>query len=500
VAKSDPLVAEADWKRLAALTPDGYFSLSTEDTRGVPVRLFLTQKLLTEAEPTLYRQIVNATRFPGTRMVAITPDAHYGYGVPVGCVILTGREDGAVAMGPVGFDIGCGMMSARSNVPAELATPDRKLAFNRAVMERVSMGAGGKSLRLGDVSEEEFQNLVRGGAEYYVDKYGATFDRSRAERHRIPVEDSWQIPWGGEGRPERGLGQLGSLGGGNHFIELQREEESSTLFVQVHTGSRGFGHGLATNYFAMAKDERHGEIEDIDLGYFTRESRHRGDYLNAVAAGGNFAILNRLMIYEQVAEAFRKVFRADLELVYEISHNLVQAEEHPEFGAVWVHRKGATRAFPAGHPALAGTIWQDEGHPVLIPGSNRDHSYILRPLAGASHSGYSVNHGAGRRISRGEATRVLDQRKVNEQYRRDGVLVNVDGEVPLDESAACYKRCEEVVDAVVAAGLARVEHTLWPLASLKGTEDGSGARRDRKGKERDRDEKRGAARKTKGHY
>lgn len=500
MAKNDTLVAEADWKRLATLTPDGYFSLSTEDTRGVPVRLFLTQKLLTEAEPTLYRQIVNATRFPGTRMVAITPDAHYGYGVPVGCVILTGRDDGAVAMGPVGFDIGCGMMSARSDVPAELATPDRKLAFNRAVMERVSMGAGGKSLRLGDVSEEEFQNLVRGGAEYYVDKYGATFDRSRAERHRIPVEDSWQIPWGGEGRPERGLGQLGSLGGGNHFIELQREEESSTLFVQVHTGSRGFGHGLATNYFAMAKDERHGEIEDIDLGYFTRESRHRGDYLNAVAAGGNFAILNRLMIYEQVAEAFRKVFRADLELVYEISHNLVQAEEHPEFGPVWVHRKGATRAFPAGHPALAGTIWQDEGHPVLIPGSNRDHSYILRPLAGAAHSGYSVNHGAGRRISRGEATRVLDQRKVNEQYRRDGVLVNVDGEVPLDESAACYKRCEEVVDAVVAAGLARVEHTLWPLASLKGTEDGSGARRDRKGKERDRDEKRGAARKSKGHY
>ena len=193
MAKNDTLVAEADWKRLATLTPDGYFSLSTEDTRGVPVRLFLTQKLLTEAEPTLYRQIVNATRFPGTRMVAITPDAHYGYGVPVGCVILTGREDGAVAMGPVGFDIGCGMMSARSDVPAELATPDRKLAFNRAVMERVSMGAGGKSLRLGDVSEGEFQNLVRGGAEYYVDKYGATFDRSRAERHRIPVEDSWPI-------------------------------------------------------------------------------------------------------------------------------------------------------------------------------------------------------------------------------------------------------------------------------------------------------------------
>ena len=183
----------------------------------------------------------------------------------------------------------------------------------------------------------------------------------------------------------------------------------------------------------------------------------------------------------------------------DVAHNYAAREHH--FGReVWVHRKGATRAFPGGHPALAGTPWEQEGHPVLIPGSNRDHSFILRPLAGAARSGYSVNHGAGRRISRGEATRVLDQRKVNEQYRRDGVLVNVDGEVPLDESAACYKRCEEVVDAVVAAGLARVEHTLWPLASLKGTEESSGARRVRKGKERDRDEKRGVARKTKGHY
>jgi tRNA-splicing ligase RtcB len=369
-------------------------------------------------------------------MVAITPDAHYGYGVPVGCVILTGREDGAVAMGPVGFDIGCGMMSARSDVPAELATPDRKLAFNRAVMERVAMGAGGKSLRLGDVSEGEFQNLVRGGAEYYVDKYGATFDRSRAERHRIPVEDSWQIPWGGEGRPERGLGQLGSLGGGNHFIELQREEESSTLFVQVHTGSRGFGHGLATNYFAMAKDERHGEIEDIDLGYFTRESRHRGDYLNAVAAGGNFAILNRLMIYEQVAEAFRKVFRADLELVYEISHNLVQAEEHPEFGAVWVHRKGATRAFPAGHPALAGTIWQDDGppgahprqqpRPQLHPPPPRGapaQRLLGQPRRGAAH--LARRGDAGARPAQGQ--RAVPPRRRAGERRRGGSVGRVGG-------------------------------------------------------------------------
>jgi tRNA-splicing ligase RtcB (3'-phosphate/5'-hydroxy nucleic acid ligase) len=413
---------------------------------------------------------------------------------------LTVPEYGNFALGAGVFVHNCGMMSARSSVEAGAATPERRLEFNRAVMERVDMGFGGKSRRLGKLSEGEFQNLVRGGAEYYVEKYGATFDRSRAERHRIPVDDSWQIPWGGKGRPERGLEQLGSLGGGNHFIELQRSSQTGTLFLQVHTGSRGFGHGLATNYFELAREEHPELLKDIDLGYFTPESKHYGDYLNAVAAGGNFAILNRLVIFEQVSEAFREVFGEELELVYEISHNLVQKERHPEFGDVWVHRKGATRAFPAGHPFLKGTVWEATGHPVLIPGSNKDWSYILRPLAGAELSGFSVNHGAGRRISRGEANRTLSQRKMDDEYREAGIVVNINGRVPLDEAAPCYKPSEEVVAAVVGAGLAEVEHALWPLASLKGTDE---LKRGRKGKGRDkggRNRERGEGKKTSEHY
>ncbi|MDQ5845635.1 MAG: RtcB family protein [Acidobacteriota bacterium] len=460
-----------NWKSFAVLTDEGFYSLLTEDTGEVPVRLFLTPTLLNDAEDTLYRQIVNATRFPGVKLVVITPDVHYGYGVPVGCVILTDAGSGAVAMGPVGYDIGCGMMSARSDVPFEEATPEKKVEFNRAVMQRVQMGYGGKSDRLGEVSEQEFNNLVRGGAEYYVSKYGATFDRSRAERHRIPVDDDWKIPRGGKGKPERGMNQLGSLGGGNHFIELQRSEMIGTLFLQVHTGSRGFGHGLATNYFEMAREERPDAVTDIDLGYFTPDSRHYKDYLNAVAAGGNYAILNRLVIFEEVAEAFRQVFGSDLELIYEISHNLVQKESHPEFGEVLVHRKGATRAFPAGHPALQGTVWEDTGHPVLIPGSNKDYSYILRPLAGAVKSAFSVNHGAGRRLSRGQANRTLSQRQIDDEYAAAGILVNIDGRVPLDEASPAYKSSEEVLRAVTEAGLAEVEHKLWPLASLKGVDE-----------------------------
>jgi tRNA-splicing ligase RtcB len=248
--------------------------------------------------------------------------------------------------------------------------------------------------------------------------------------------------------------------------------------VQVHTGSRGFGHGLATNYFEVARAERPDEIRDIDLGYFTPDSKHYRDYLNAVAAGGNYAILNRLIIFEQVAEAFREVFAQDLELIYEISHNLVQKEWHPDFGEAWVHRKGATRAFPSGHPALQGTKWETTGHPILIPGSNKDFSYILRPLPGAVNSGYSVNHGAGRRLSRNEARRTLSQCATDDEYAAAGILVNTDGHVPLDESAPCYKSSAEVVKAVLEAGLAQIEHKLWPLSSLKGTDE----RRRRKGK------------------
>jgi len=338
------------------------------------------------------------------------------------------------------------------------------------VMRRIAMGAGGKSRRFADLDEAEFERLMRGGAEYYIERFGSTIDRGRAERDRLPVDDGWRIPWGGRGRPERGIGQVGSLGGGNHFIELQRETRTDELFVQVHTGSRGFGHGLATNYFDLARAEKPDAIGHLDLGYFTPDSRSYASYVNAVSAGGNFAIVNRLAIYEDVARAFADVFGAELNLVYEISHNLVQRETHPEFGDVWVHRKGATRAFGPHHPHLRGTPWEDAGHPVLIPGSNMDYSFILRPLDGAVRSAYSVNHGAGRRLSRTQAEKTLDRRETDSRYRRAGIVVNADGRVPIDESAPCYKPSREVIDAVVAAGLAEVEHELWPLASLKGTD------------------------------
>jgi len=458
------------WKDQAKDTGKGYYDLVTQEIGDVPVRLFLTPALLDAVEESIYPQIVNATRFPGAKLVAITPDVHHGYGVPIGTVLLTDADTGAVAMGPVGYDVGCGMMSASSDVLATAATAENRLRFNRAVTDRIALGAGKVSrTRLKHLDRAEFEAIFRGGAAFYLERYGSRVDRGNTERDVLPVSDDWQPPWGGEGRPERGTPQLGTLGGGNHFIELQENVRAGTLYVQMHSGSRGFGHGLATNYFHLARVENP-TIKVLDLGYFTPDSRHYQDYLNAVAAGANFAIVNRLAMFEQLSLAFQEVFHAPLSLVYEISHNLVQRERHPEFGWVHVHRKGATRAFPAGHAALAGTQWAEHGHPILIPGSNRDSSFILRALPGASASGYSVNHGAGRRLSRASARRTLKQTDVDAAYRDAGILVNIDGVVPIDESKDCYKSSREVVEAVTRAGLATIEHELRPLASIKGTE------------------------------
>jgi tRNA-splicing ligase RtcB len=441
------------WKASARRDPAGFYRYRAE---GGEVRVFMTESLWAELEEDIGPQIGNARRFPGVLDVAVTPDAHIGYGVPVGCVMAT---SGTLAMGPVGYDIGCGVAVLRSDVPRERADPEHVREFSRQVMERVGLGAGSRGQR---VSPERFQEVVRGGAE------ALGVRRGTAERDRIPVDDAWDIPKAS--RAFRGQLQLGSLGGGNHFIELQHDGER--LYVMFHTGSRGFGHGLASYYFELAKEELGLRRGEMDLGYFRPESKHWRDYKNAVAAGGNFAIANRLMIGREVGRAFGEVFGEEPELVYEISHNLVQEERHPDLfpGPVWVHRKGATRALPAGHALLEGTRWETTGHPVLIPGSMGDSSFILRPRPGAARSLYSVNHGCGRRKSRSAARRDITQAAADEQMRELGVLVNAGGHVPVDESPDCYKPADEVIRSVVEAGLAEVETRLRPLASIKGND------------------------------
>jgi len=427
----------------------------------VPVRLFLSPKLFEESEEELYRQIVNATEFPGVQDVVITPDVHTGYVVPVGCVMAT---NGTLCQAPVGFDIGCGMLAFKSTVSKGKGFDEKlRQRFSERVMEAVGMGTGRGSGN--SVSRKKFEEIVRFGA-------GALgMRRENSERDFIPVGDTWEIP----DKPlERGIGQLGSLGGGNHFIEIQHDQHDQ-LWVMVHTGSRGFGHGLATYFIAEGKEYLKQRGVDVRGGaeavYFEPDNPLYEGYKNAVAAGGNFAIANRLLIWEVVGKVFEKVFGQEPELVYEISHNLAQEETVPSLGGkAWVHRKGATRAFPAGHPMLQGTKWESTGHPILIPGSMGDTSYILYAEPGAEKSLYSVNHGCGRRLSRAAAKKQFTQRQVNDQMKQLNVMVNAGGDVPIDESPNCYKPAKDVVGAVVKAGLARIAYTLTPIASLKGVD------------------------------
>jgi tRNA-splicing ligase RtcB (3'-phosphate/5'-hydroxy nucleic acid ligase) len=439
-------------------TDEGYYLL--DEGVKVPVRLFLNEKLYAESEESLYYQVQTATEYPGVLDVVITPDAHHGYVVPVGCVIAT---DGALLQAASGYDIGCGIMSFRSTVPVEKGLDDRlRRKFSEEVMKRIGLGVGQGGHY--EFTAQQFQEIIRFGAS------ALGYERGNSERDFIPVDDGWSPPH----KPvERGIGQLGSLGGGNHFCELQYDQHGH-LWTMVHTGSRGFGHGLASHFIRAGKEELQKRGLRLKGGaeavYFEPDSPLYFGYKNAVAAGANFAIANRLLIWQGVGRAFRRVFGQEPELVYEISHNLIQEEVLPDGRAAWIHRKGATRAFPAGHPLLAGTKWETTGHPVLIPGSMGDQSFILMPKAGAAKSLFSVNHGCGRRMSRAEAKQSLTQSGVNKQMKRLNVMVNAGGDVPIDESPDVYKPAKDVIAAVVDAGLAEVAYTLTPIASIKGVD------------------------------
>jgi tRNA-splicing ligase RtcB len=295
-------------------------------------------------------------------------------------------------------------------------------------------------------------------------------------------------------RALRGFPQLGTLGGGNHFIELQElrlpEDETlraiarawglfdGQLAVMVHSGSRGFGHGLGEWAFRAFKayNDAHGErYADRELVHAPVDSDVAKQYFRYVAAGANFALANRLLMAKVVKHAVESVLpHAQVGLLYEISHNLAQWEPDAEGDLKLVHRKGTTRAFPAGHPLLEGTMWETTGHPVITPGSMGDWSAIQVGLDGAVSSFYSINHGAGRRLSRGAAKKLLDQGQVDAELEAMDVMLNARN-APLDEAPAVYKPMDDVIAAVKQFKLAAVVAKAYPIGSLKGSDEPKGS-------------------------
>jgi tRNA-splicing ligase RtcB len=431
-------------------------------------------------------QVANVATLPGLVGKSLAmPDAHQGYGFCIGGVAAADMNDGIVSAGGVGFDINCGVRLLASRFEKKDVMPKLSDLLNQLFRD-IPCGTGKKGLL--EVSQKELDNVLSQGVTWAVEHgYGNDADIARIEEYgKIPNANPAFVS---SRAKERGHHQIGTLGSGNHFLEIQVvdeifEEETARIFglhkeqivVLIHSGSRGLGHQVCTDYLdAMQGGMKKYGISVIDrqLACVPINSREGREYLGAMAASANFAFVNRQMITHWTREAFRRILGGgDLDIVYDVCHNMAKYEEHTVEGArktVLVHRKGATRAFPKGHPALPQEL-QSVGQPVLIPGSMGTNSYVLvgTELAMKETFGSSC-HGAGRAKSRTQAKKETTADELLSEMKSKGILVRGETRSGLtEEKPDAYKDVSQVVEVVHGAGIARKVAKLTPLAVMKG--------------------------------
>lgn len=446
-------------------------------------------------------QAMAAARSPGVSRFVLNPDAHWGYGVPIGSVLVSPTH---IYPSPVGVDIKCSMSLLQTDVPEDAITDPRvRRQLIREIESRLANGR--KPARDQGVTEESgFDAAVHGGSKKVVKHFGipqAWLDRCETAKHSVlnDAQDSLAI------RMEKLIRekvitdfqgkcrQLGSYGGGNHFgecevvrvVDSENARKTAASFglrdgcvgFLSHCGSRGLGYALATNQFYQLKTafKKKGLAYpngDAQLVYAEYGSPEATEYLTDMSLGANFATVNHLLLNSIVLQAFQKVLPgARGELVYFISHNIANREEL-DGQYVWVHRKGATRALPSGHASLVGTPFEETGHPILLPGNPRDGSSIMVALPGASRTAFSINHGAGRCMSRTEAKKKLNAAAVQKSLDDFDVLSN-SRHYPVDEAPDAYKNFADVLQSVEQAGLAQEVAKLQARFVIK--EGGSGA-------------------------
>jgi tRNA-splicing ligase RtcB len=457
----------------------------------VPGRLFSSLALLgdIEQDPSL-QQLANVATLPGIQLRALAmPDIHFGYGFPVGGVAAFDLTEGIVSPGGIGYDINCGVRLLRSGLTVDEVRPKLKPLVD-ALYREVPSGVGSK----GSVSlnRDELDEVLTGGARWAVSKgFGRPEDlKVQEEEGRLAVADPAGVS---DAAHKRGLRQLGTLGSGNHFVEIQVVDElfhpeaaramalsKGQVVVMLHTGSRGLGHQVATDYIERfdARLRREGTtLVDRQLSCAPIGSDDGQRYLRAMAAGANFAWANRQLITEGVRKAFRMVLAdrgdaADLAVVYDISHNMAKEETHDVGGEsrrVLVHRKGATRAFPAGREEVPAA-YRHVGQPVLIPGDMGTASYVLVGIPSSMERSFGSScHGAGRLLSRHAAVRKFRFEEVTRDLSSRGIVVRAASrEGVTEEAPGAYKRIEEVVQVAEGAGLTRRVVRLLPLGVVKG--------------------------------
>jgi tRNA-splicing ligase RtcB len=453
----------------------------------VPARVFADQALLDaiSGDESL-NQLQNVATLPGIVEAAIAmPDIHQGYGFPVGAVAATAPPDGVVSPGGVGYDINCGVRLLALPITAgELG--DRKRSLVHAISRAVPGGAG----REGGValSAAQLDAVLVDGPRALLDRGLATeADVECTESQgRLPDADPAHVS---ERARQRGQRQLGTMGSGNHFVEVQRvarvfDRRAAEMFgigegqvtVLIHSGSRGLGHQVCTDY-VQRMDAALGrlgiELPDRQLSCAPVSSPEGRAYLAAMAAAANFAWANRQTIAMRVRDAIAATLGAttskDTRQLYDVAHNVAKIERHGDRPPLCVHRKGATRAFPAGSDELPAR-YRDVGHPVFIPGSMGTASFVLVGHGGAMSKSFgTVCHGAGRALSRTAARKRVDGAELRRQLEADGITVRSPSNKGLAEEAPfAYKAVERVVEVVERAGLAGRVAELRPIGVVKG--------------------------------
>lgn len=457
----------------------------------VPVRIFATRDLLEAAfDDKSLEQAVNAATLPGlVGRVLVMPDVHQGYGFPIGGVAATRYPDGVISPGSIGYDINCGVRLLASAIDYDEAAPYLD-ELASALNEYCPSGVGSKgAVRL---TEAELEQVCREGARWALKKGWASEQDLRRTEEGGCMPDADPAAVSKRAR-ERGREQLGTLGAGNHFIEIDVVDHlfdapaaqamglrQGALVVQIHCGSRGFGHQICTDYVQDFQDavRRYGiKLPDRELVCAPLNSPEGRAYLAAMRCAANFAFANRQALAHRARQAFEAVL-ADrlahwqLPQVYDITHNMGKIETHlidGEAVKVCVHRKGATRAFGPGNADLPGE-YRAIGQPVLVPGSMGTASWVLAGTAQSMAQSFgSTCHGAGRVLSRHQAKRAIRGDQLRRDLEQGGIHVRA-GSLPglAEEAPEAYKDVDEVVETVAAAGLARKVARLRPVAVIKG--------------------------------
>ena len=458
----------------------------------VPARFYEKEGSLSQAfKDKSLEQLINATTIPGIVKYAIAmPDMHEGYGVPIGCVFATEAPGGLISPGAVGYDIGCGVRLLGSEINASEIKPHLEELI-QTIYNAVPSGVGrGGKMRL-DIAS--LRNILRNGAQALVEKgYGIKDDLDHIEENGRMASANPQII--SQRALVRGKDQLGTLGAGNHFIEIQRVEQifepeiaqdfglfKNQLTFMIHTGSRGLGHQVAGEYIRLmvnSMSKFNLKLPDRELAGAPYKSEEGQKYFGAMSSAANFAFANRQLIAHRIRQSVKNVLSGsgEVKTVYDVAHNMAKIENHrlrqagKQIGAdLIIHRKGATRAFPANHP-LVPKDYRKVGQPVLVPGSMGTASYVLVGAEKAMEQTFGSScHGAGRKMSRHQALKIARGEEVKTKLADKGIIIKAGSFRGIAEEAPfAYKDVDQVVEIVHNAGICKKVAQLVPLAVIKG--------------------------------